>query len=59
MDTLTEKGLVEKGEKHRRTNVSTVIKRDQRELEARRDRERQYVKLQLVPSDITTTAFVT
>ncbi|MFD1644077.1 hypothetical protein [Haloarchaeobius litoreus] len=56
MDTLTEKGLVEK---HRRTNVSTVIKRDQRELEARRDRERQYVKLQLVPSDITTTAFVT
>ncbi|MFD1600638.1 PadR family transcriptional regulator [Halobellus rarus] len=45
LDTLVEKGLVEKGEKDRRTNVYTVTKRGQRELEARRDWERQYVDL--------------
>lgn len=45
LDTLVEKGLVEKGEKDRRTNVYTVTKRGQRELEARRDWESQYVDL--------------
>ena len=45
LDTLVEKGLVEKGEKDRRTNVYTVTKCGQRELEARRDWERQYVEL--------------
>ena len=45
LDTLVEKGLVEKGEKDRRTNVYTVTKRGQRELEARREWERQYVEL--------------
>jgi len=45
LDTLVKKGLVEKGEKDRRTNVDKVTKRGQRELEARRDWERQYVEL--------------
>jgi DNA-binding PadR family transcriptional regulator len=43
LDTLVEKGLVEKGEKDRRTNVYTVTKRGRRELEARRDWEDRYL----------------
>ena len=45
LDTLVEKGLVEKGEKDRRTNVYTVTKRGQREIEARREWENQYIDL--------------
>lgn len=45
LDTLVEKGLVEKGEKDRRTNFYTVTKRGQRELEARREWESQYIDL--------------
>lgn len=43
LDTLVEKGLVEKGEKDRRTNVYTVTRRGSREIDARRDWEAQYL----------------
>jgi DNA-binding PadR family transcriptional regulator len=42
LDTLVEKGLVEKGEKDRRTNVYTLTRRGHREIEARREWEQQY-----------------
>jgi DNA-binding PadR family transcriptional regulator len=45
LDTLVEKGLVEKGQKDRRTNVYSVTKRGRRELEARRNWEAQYVEV--------------
>ncbi|QCC60219.1 PadR family transcriptional regulator [Natrinema thermotolerans] len=45
LDTLVDKGLVEKGEKDRRTNVYTITSRGTRELEARRKWESQYVDL--------------
>jgi len=44
LDTLVEKGLVEKGEKDRRTNVYLITARGEREIEARREWERQYVE---------------
>jgi len=43
LDTLVEKGLVEKGTKDRRTNSYSVTKRGQREIEAREEWEEQYV----------------
>lgn len=43
LDTLVEKGLVEKGELDRRTNVYTITRRGQRELDARREWEQQYL----------------
>ncbi|GCF15370.1 PadR family transcriptional regulator [Haloarcula mannanilytica] len=43
LDTLVEKGLAEKGEKDRRTNVYTLTRRGRREIEARREWESQYV----------------
>ena len=45
LDTLVDKGLVEKGEKDRRTNVYTVTRRGQREVEARREWENEYVDI--------------
>lgn len=45
LDTLVEKGLIDKGELDKRTNYYTVTRRGQRELEARRDWESQYVQL--------------
>jgi len=45
LDTLVEKGLVDKGELDKRTNYYTVTRRGQRELEARREWENQYVQL--------------
>jgi PadR family transcriptional regulator PadR len=44
LDTLVDKGLVEKGQKDRRTNVYEVTRRGQRELEARREWEDQYTE---------------
>jgi len=44
LDTLVDKGLVEKGEKDRRTNVYTVTRRGSREIEARRDWEDEYLE---------------
>lgn len=43
LDTLVEKGLVEKGELDRRTNYYEMTRRGQREIEARNDWEAQYV----------------
>ncbi len=43
LDTLVDKGLVEKASKDRRTNVYSVTRRGRREIEARRDWENQYV----------------
>jgi DNA-binding PadR family transcriptional regulator len=42
LDDLVNKGLLEKGELDKRTNVYTVTQRGQREIEARREWENQY-----------------
>ena len=44
LDTLVNKGLVEKGQHDRRTNVYTISRRGRRELESRRDWEDEYLK---------------
>ncbi|RXK47866.1 helix-turn-helix transcriptional regulator [Halorientalis pallida] len=44
LDTLVDKGLVEKGSKDRRTNVYTITKRGRREIEARREWEAEYLE---------------
>ena len=43
LDTLVEKGLVEKGQKDRRTNMYTVTRRGKREITARAEWEQQYI----------------
>lgn len=43
LDTLVEKGLVEKGQQDRRTNYYTVTRRGSREIDARQDWEAQYI----------------
>ncbi|WP_458210665.1 PadR family transcriptional regulator [Haladaptatus sp. NG-SE-30] len=43
LDTLVDKGLVEKGQVDRRTNYYTLTRRGQREIEARREWEAKYV----------------
>ncbi|MFD1570219.1 MULTISPECIES: PadR family transcriptional regulator [Haloferacaceae] len=43
LDTLVEKGLVEKSEKDRRTNMYSLTRRGQREIEARQKWVDQYV----------------
>jgi DNA-binding PadR family transcriptional regulator len=43
LDTLVEKGLVEKGELDRRTNSYSVTRRGQREITARIEWEGQYI----------------
>lgn len=48
LDTLVEKGLVEKGQRDRRTNFYTVTQRGRRELEARQEWEAQYLDETLV-----------
>lgn len=44
LDTLVNKGLVEKGERDRRTNYYTLTRRGQREIDARYDWEDQYIE---------------
>ncbi len=44
LDTLVEKGLVEKGQQDRRTNYYTVTRRGHREIEARQEWEAQYIE---------------
>ena len=44
LDTLVEKGLVEKGQRDRRTNYYTVTRRGHREIEARQEWEGQYIE---------------
>jgi len=43
LDILVEKGLVEKGEKDKRTNLYAMTQRGERRLTARREWERQYI----------------
>ncbi|GAA0458860.1 PadR family transcriptional regulator [Halococcus morrhuae DSM 1307] len=43
LDTLVEKGLLEKGELDKRTNYYRLTQRGRREIEARREWEDQYV----------------
>jgi len=43
LDDVVDKGLVEKGKVDRRTNSYTITARGQRELEARREWEDQYI----------------
>jgi PadR family transcriptional regulator PadR len=43
LDTLVEKGLVEKGERDRRTNYYTLTRRGKREITARSEWEQQYL----------------
>ena len=43
LDTLVDKGLIEKGEADRRTNIYSVTRRGRREIEDRRRWEDQYV----------------
>lgn len=45
LDTLVDKGLVEKGQRDRRTNEYTLTRRGEREIEARGDWEEQYIDL--------------
>jgi DNA-binding PadR family transcriptional regulator len=42
LDTLVEKGLVDKSQKDRRTNGYSLSKRGRRELTARKEWEQQY-----------------
>ena len=44
LDTLVEKGLMEKGERDRRTNYYTVTRRGNREITARNEWEQQYLE---------------
>jgi PadR family transcriptional regulator, regulatory protein PadR len=46
LDTLVDKGLVDKGQFDRRTNVYTLTRRGRREIEARREWEEEYVALE-------------
>ncbi|MFB6072371.1 MAG: PadR family transcriptional regulator [Halobacterium sp.] len=43
LDTLVDKGLVEKGQRDERTNQYVVTERGERELRARREWEADYV----------------
>ena len=43
LDTLVDKGLVEKRQRDRRTNEYTITRRGTREIEARADWEDQYI----------------
>lgn len=43
LDALVDKALIEKGKQDRRTNYYDVTARGQREIEARRDWEREYI----------------
>ena len=43
LDTLVDKGLVEKGQRDRRTNFYTLTRRGSREIDARAEWEAQYL----------------
>lgn len=44
LDDLVDKGFLRKGKLDKRTNVYTITQRGQREIEARREWEDQYLK---------------
>ena len=43
LDTLVDKGLIDKGQRDQRTNYYTVTRRGRREIAARREWESKYV----------------
>ncbi len=43
LDTLVDKGLIDKGEQDQRTNFYSVTRRGRREIEARREWEHEYL----------------
>ncbi|MFB6134392.1 MAG: PadR family transcriptional regulator [Halanaeroarchaeum sp.] len=43
LDTLVDKGLIDKGQRDQRTNYYTVTRRGRREISARHEWESQYV----------------
>jgi len=45
LDALVEKGLIEKGQRDRRTNYYDLTARGERELSARQDWEAEYVSV--------------
>lgn len=45
LDTLVDKGLIDKGSLDKRTNYYEMTRRGQREIEARRDWEQQYIDI--------------
>ena len=49
LDTLIDKGLVEKGDKDRRTNFYTLTRRGRREIKDRREWEEEYSE-ELLPA---------
>lgn len=53
LDTLVDKGLVDKGELDQRTNYYTITARGRREIKARRDWEEQHLEH---ASEIATSA---
>lgn len=50
LDSLVDKGLIEKGQKDRRTNVYKMTRRGSREIEARREWEAQCLDRADVPA---------
>ena len=46
LDTLVDKGLVDKDQRDQRTNEYTVTRRGRREIDARREWEAQYVTIE-------------
>ena len=50
LDTLVEKGLVEKGQRDRRTNYYVLTGRGSREIEARREWEADYLEETVAPN---------
>ena len=46
LDTLVERGLVDKGQLDKRTNIYSITRRGQREIAARTEWEEQYVNLE-------------
>lgn len=43
LDTVVDKGLIDKGQLDQRTNIYSLTQRGQRELEARHDWEDEYI----------------
>lgn len=48
LDTLVDKGLVEKGQRDQRTNTYVITRRGRREIAARREWEDQYLGADLL-----------
>jgi DNA-binding PadR family transcriptional regulator len=44
LDTIVDKGLIDKGELDQRTNYYTITRRGRREMEARREWESAYLE---------------